>query len=236
MPGGLFDLKGYGWSILVEGTALTVEVALASLVLSIFLGILGALAKLSGKAVLKGIATAYTTLIRSVPDLVLMLLLFFGGQTFVNWAAPKLGYDDYIDIDPFMAGVLVIGFMFGAYMTESFRGALLAIPRGQLEAARAYGMSPWLLFRRITLPQMVRLALPSFGNNWMVLLKTTALVSVIGLDDMVHPAGSAAGATREPFTFYLVVALDYLVLTTVSVLVLNWLERRYDRGHVRRDS
>ncbi|SNB77068.1 arginine/ornithine transport system permease protein [Arboricoccus pini] len=232
--GSLIDLKGYGWSILVEGTALTVEVALASLALSVILGILGAAAKLSGRRVLMGIATFYTTLIRSVPDLVLMLLLFFGGQTLINWAAPKFGYEDYIDIDPFMAGVLVIGFMFGAYMTESFRGALIAIPRGQIEAARAYGMSPLLLFRRITLPQMIRLALPSFGNNWMVLLKTTALVSVIGLDDMVHRAGSAAGATRQPFTFYLVVAVDYLVLTTISVLVLNWLARRYDRGYARR--
>jgi arginine/ornithine transport system permease protein len=229
----LFDLRGYGWSILVDGTLLTVQVALAALALSVLLGILGAAAKLSGFRLVRGVATFYTTLIRGVPDLVLMLLLFFGGQVFVNWMAPKLGYEDYIDIDPFLAGVLVIGFMFGAYMTETFRGALLAIPRGQLEAGRAYGMSPLLLFRRITLPQMIRLALPGFGNNWMVLLKTTALVSVIGLNDMVHRAGTAAGATREPFTFYFVVALDYLLLTTISVLLLGWIERRYEAGYAK---
>lgn len=236
MLDALFDLQGYGWSILVDGTILTVEVSLASLLLSVVLGMIGAAAKLSGSRVAAALAQVYTTLIRGVPDLVLMLLLFFGGQVFINWLAPQLGYEDYIDIDPFTAGVIVIGFIFGAYMTETFRGALLAIPRGQIEAARAFGMSPLKIFRRVTLPQMTRLALPGFGNNWQVLLKTTALVSVIGLDDLVHRATTAAGATREPFTFYFVVGLDYLALTTISVLVLSWLERRFSTGYVRRPS
>lgn len=225
----MLDLHGYGPSIL-DGTLLTVEVALGSLAISIVLGVLGALAKLSRSGVAKVVASTYTTVIRGVPDLVLMLLIFFGGQMLVNRAALWVGYDGYIDIDPFVAGVATIGFIFGAYMAETFRGAILAVPAGELEAGHAFGLSKGQVFFRILMPQMIRHALPSFGNNWLVLLKTTALVSVIGLNDVVRRAGLAAGATREPFTFYLVVALDYLVLTTISVIVLQWMERRYSAG------
>jgi arginine/ornithine transport system permease protein len=226
----MFDLQGYGPSILIDGTLLTIQVALVSLAIAAVLGMLGALAKLSASPVAAGVATLYTTIIRGIPDLVLMLLLFFGGQVFVNRMAPLVGYDEYIDINPYIAGVVTIGFIFGAYMTETFRGAILAVPQGQLEAGHAYGMSRGQVFRRILLPQMVRHALPGFGNNWLVLLKTTALVSIIGLDDMVRKAALAAGATRAPFTFYFVVALDYLVLTTISILVLRWADRRYSAG------
>jgi arginine/ornithine transport system permease protein len=226
----MFDLHGYGWSILVEGTLVTVNVALTSLAIAIVLGMLGALAKLSASPIAKGVASVYTTVIRGVPDLVLMLLIFFGGQLLVNELAFRVGYDAYIDINPFVAGVVTIGFIFGAYMTETFRGAILAVPRGQMEAGHAYGMTRPQVFRRVLLPQMVRHALPGFGNNWLVLLKTTALVSIIGLEDMVRKAAFAAGATRQPFTFYLVVALTYLALTTVSIVVLQWAERRYSAG------
>jgi arginine/ornithine transport system permease protein len=226
----MLDLRGYGWSILVEGTALTIQVAFLSLLLAACLGLVGALAKLSNSRIARAAAQVYTTLIRGVPDLVLMLLLFFGGQVFVNWLAPRLGYEDFVDINPFIAGVLTIGFIFGAYMTETFRGAILAVPRGQIEAGQAFGLRPRTVFRRILLPQMMRLVLPGLGNNWLVLLKTTALVSVIGLDDMVRKAALAAGATRQPFTFYAVVAIDYLALTTISVLVLAIAERRYSTG------
>jgi arginine/ornithine transport system permease protein len=226
----MFDLQGYGPSILIDGTLLTIQVALVSLAIAAVLGMLGALAKLSASPVAAGVATLYTTIIRGIPDLVLMLLLFFGGQVFVNRMAPLVGYDEYIDINPYLAGVLTIGFIFGAYMTETFRGAMLAVPRGEIEAGYAYGMTRAQVFRRVLLPQMVRHALPGFGNNWLVLLKTTALVSIIGLDDMVRKAALAAGATRQPFTFYFVVALDYLVLTTISILVLRWAERRYSAG------
>jgi arginine/ornithine transport system permease protein len=194
------------------------------------LGICGALAKLSGARSLRLVAQVYTTIIRGIPDLVLMLLIFFGGQVLINQLGPLVGYDDYIDINPFIAGVSTIGFIFGAYMTETFRGAILAVNRGQLEAGTAYGMSSFMVFRRITLPQMVRHALPGFGNNWLVLVKTTALVSIIGLDDMVRKAGLAAGATRKPFTFYLVVAINYLLITTISIYILKYLERRYSVG------
>jgi arginine/ornithine transport system permease protein len=119
-------------------------------------------------------------------------------------------------------------------MTETFRGAILAVPGGQLEAGYAFGMTRWKVFHRILVPQMIRHALPGFGNNWLVLLKTTALVSVIGLDDMVRKAYLAMGATRKPFVFFLAVALGFLIFTTVSVLLLRWAERRYSLGY-RRD-
>ncbi|PWV61047.1 ABC transporter permease [Plasticicumulans acidivorans] len=229
----MFDLHGYGASVL-EGAWLTLAVALASLLLAVVLGLAGAAAKLAPLRGLRALATVYTTLMRGMPDLVLMLLIFFGGQMLVNRITDALGWD-YIDIDPFVAGVMTIGLIFGAYMTETFRGAILAVPKGQLEAGYAYGMNGWQVFRRILLPQMVRYALPGFGNNWLVLLKTTALVSVIGLDDMMRKASLAAGATRMPFTFYFVVALGFLAFTSVSVLLLRWAERRYSAGFVRRE-
>lgn len=225
----MFSLHGYGPAIF-EGTILTLEVSIASLFIAMMFGILGALAKLSGRRSLSIIAKLYTTIIRGIPDLVLMLLIFFGGQVFINQMGPVFGYEEYIDINPFIAGVSTIGFIFGAYMTETFRGAILAVSKGQLEAGTAYGMSGFMVFRRITLPQMVRHALPGFGNNWLVLVKTTALVSIIGLDDMVRKAGLAAGATRKPFTFYLVVAINYLLITSVSIYLLKYLERRYSVG------
>ncbi len=225
----MLSLHGYGPSIL-EGTILSLEVSLASLVIAMCLGMIGALSKLSSSRPLQFLAQIYTTVIRGIPDLVLMLLVFFGGQVFINQMGPLVGYDEYIDINPFIAGVSTIGFIFGAYMTETFRGAILAVHKGQLEAGSAYGMSRLLIFRRITLPQMVRHALPGFGNNWLVLIKTTALVSIIGLDDMVRKAGLAAGATRKPFTFYLMVAINYLIITSVSIYLLKYLERRYSVG------
>jgi His/Glu/Gln/Arg/opine family amino acid ABC transporter permease subunit len=228
----MFSLHGYGLSIL-HGTLLTIEVSLASLVLAMILGIIGAQAKLSGIKPFRLAAQVYTTIIRGIPDLVLMLLVYFGGQVFINQAAPLLGYEEYIDINPFIAGVSTIGFIFGAYMTETFRGAILAVPKGQLEAAHAYGMAPWQVFTRILMPQMIRHAIPGFGNNWLVLVKTTALVSIIGLDDMVRKAALAAGATRLPFTFYVVVAINYLIITSVSVYILKRLETRYSLGVIK---
>ncbi len=226
----MLELHGYGPSI-VEGALLTLEVGLLALALSVVLGMLGALAKVSRSRFARAVASFYTTLIRGIPDLVLMLLIFYGGQVLVNDLVQAVGYDGYLDIDPFIAGVLTIGFIFGAYMTETFRGAMLAVPIGQLEAGYAYGMNRLQVLRRILLPQMIRHALPGFGNNWLVLLKATALVSIIGLDDMVRKAYLAAGATRLPFTFYLVVALLFLAFTTVSLILLRWAERRYNIGY-----
>jgi len=228
----MFDLQGYGPSIL-QGTLLTIELCLASLVIAMFLGIITALAKLSKSKPLNIAAQTYTTVIRGIPDLVLMLLIFFGGQVFINQLAPMVRYNEYIDINPFIAGVSTIGFIFGAYMAETFRGAILAVPNGQLEAGRAYGMTGLQVFSRILLPQMVRHAIPGFGNNWLVLMKTTALVSIIGLNDVVRMAGLAAGATRRPFTYYTAVAVIYLILTSISILILNWLNNKYSAGIIK---
>ena len=189
----------------------------------------GASAKLSGSRAARWAADVYTTVIRGMPELVLMLLIFYGGQIAINKLAEAQGWD-YIDIPPFLAGVLTIGFIFGAYLTETFRGAILAVPKGQAEAARAFAMPRMMVLRRIVLPQMVRHAIPGFANNWLIMIKASALVSIIGLDDMVHRAGLAAATTRAPFTFYMAVALIYLLLTSVSIFALSRLEARYSLG------
>ena len=178
---------------------------------------------------LRAVAGTYTTIICGVPDLVLMLLIFFGLQVAVNSIAEAVGYDDYIDVDPFTSGVATIGFILGAYMGETFRGAILAVPAGQLECARAFGMTPWTVTCRILLPRMMRYALPGLRNNWLVLLKSTALVSIIGLD-VVRMAGLAAGATRDSFTFYVAAGIIYLALTGVSTVLLQWAENRDNAG------
>ena len=170
----MLNLHGYAPSIL-QGTILTIELCLVSLSIAIFLGIITALAKLSDISALNKAAQTYTTVIRGIPELVLMLLLFFGGQIFVNRLASLLGYDQYIDINPFISGVCTIGFIYGAYMCETFRGAILSVPKGQLEAGYAYGMTRFQVFIKILMPQMVRHAIPGFGNNWLVLMKSTAL-------------------------------------------------------------
>jgi arginine/ornithine transport system permease protein len=228
----MLDLHGYGASILA-GTWLNVACGLWALALSVVLGILAALAKLSSTAWLRGIANAYTTIIRGVPDLLMMMMIYFGGQVLVNQIMLALGSEEYVDVNPFVAGVISIGFIYGAYMAETFRGAILAVPKGQLEAGYAYGMSGMQVFLRILLPQMIRHALPSFGNNWLVLLKTTALLSIVGLEDMVRRARLAGGSTHEPFTFLLTVAMIYLALTTVSIWALRVAEKRYSLGMVR---
>lgn len=222
-------MSGYYLSIL-EGAVLTVTVSLASLVVACVLGLVGALSKLSGRPVWVGLATAYTTVVRGVPELVLMLLVFYGGTIGLINLFEWLGVAVEVDINPFVAGVLTIGFIYGAYMTETFRGAMLAIPKGQMEAAWAYGLNSRQTFFRITLPQMVRYALPGFTNNWLVLIKTTALVSLIGLHEMTYRAKQASAATREPFVFLLFAAALFLVYTTVSLWVLRRLSRRYSLG------
>lgn len=229
----MLDLKGYGPS-LFEGAIVTIQLAFMSLALALALGLIGASSKLSRSRILVGAATTYTTLIRGVPDLVMMLLLYYGGQVAVNSLTDhiylKYGIDLFFQFNPFISGVLTIGLIFGAYMTETFRGAFLAVDTGQIEAAKAYGFSRWHTFRRIMIPQMLRHALPGIGNNWQVLLKTTALVSIIGLTDMVRIAEQAAKAERSPFLFFIPVALVYLALTAGSELFIKWLDKRANVG------
>lgn len=212
--------------LILKGMIVTVEVALSSLVLSLLLGMLAASARLYGGSISKTIATIYTTVIRGIPDLVLMMLIFFGGQIMVNNIGEKFGWD-YIDIDPFIAGILTIGFIFGAYMGETFRGAIMAVHKGQIEAGHAFGMTGLQVFIHITFPAMVRHAIPGFFNNWLVLVKTTALVSVIGLEDMVFSAKVAGDTLRQPFTFYVLVGILFLLITAVSDVAMKWIERKY---------
>ncbi|AOK46533.1 histidine ABC transporter permease [Burkholderia sp. MSMB617WGS] len=220
----------YGFGPLIwAGTVQTIELSVLSLAAAIVLGLVGAVAKLSHNRALRAMATGYTTPIRSVPDLVLMLLLFYSIQIWLNQFTDLMNWDQ-IDIDPFVAGVLTLGFIYGAYFTETFRGAFLSVPRGQLEAGSAYGMSGMRVFVRIMFPQMMRFALPGIGNNWQVLVKATALVSIIGLADVVKAAQDAGKSTFNMFFFILVAALVYLAITTVSNLVLRQLEKRYSIG------
>lgn len=223
-----FSLKGFG-PLLLEGTWMTVKLSVLSLLLAVVLGLLGASAKLSKAAVLRVPAQIYTTLIRGIPDLVLMLLIFYSLQTWLTTLTEAMEWD-YIEIDPFSAGVITLGFIYGAYFTETFRGAILAVPRGQVEAATAYGLSRSQRFRMVVFPQMMRFALPGIGNNWQVVLKATALVSIIGLADLVKAAQDAGKSTYQLFYFLVLAALIYLVITSVSNFALRWAERRYAAG------
>ena len=227
-------MSAYYWSIL-NGALLTVAVSLAALAVSIVLGLLGAAAKISGNTPLVALATVYTTIIRGIPELVLMLLVFYGGSIGINSLLELSGTGITLDIEPFSAGVLTLGFIYGAYMTETFRGAILSIPRGQFEAAAAFGMGPVQAFMRITLPQLVRYALPGFTNNWLVLIKATALISLIGLQEMTYLAKQASAATRSPFAFFLFTAALFLLYTWVSLAVLRRLNARYSLGARRVD-
>ncbi|SIS88629.1 ABC transporter permease [Phaeovulum vinaykumarii] len=218
---------------LVAGTLMTIQLALVSLAIALVFGLLGAWAKLSGNRAAQRLAGAYTTVVRGVPDLVLILLVFFGGQVTINWIGYATGLWDYVEISKFIAGAATIGVIFGAYFTETFRGAIMAIPRGQIEAGISCGMPRQLIFRHIIWPQMVRYALPGFTNNWLVQLKTTALVSVIGLQDLVYNAFTAGRSTGQLFTFMAAAFVIYLVLTAISDLGLRALDRRYSRGVVR---
>lgn len=215
---------------LLSGTLTTVALALCSLGLAVALGIIGMLAKVSANALARRLATIYTTLIRSIPDLCLMLLVYYGGQQIVNAIGQAAGWWDYLEINQFTAGVATIGFIFGAYMTETFRGALMSIPPGQFEAAKALGVPRGITFRKVVLPQLFYYALPSFGNNWLILLKTTALVSVIGLQDVVWKAFAAGRATGQLFTFFFITLLVYLLITFVSDVALSRLEKRLSAG------
>jgi His/Glu/Gln/Arg/opine family amino acid ABC transporter permease subunit len=220
---------------ILAGAGLTLVVGISSLMIATALGLLAALAKLSAARPLRMFAQLYSGVVRGVPDLVLMLLVFYGGQIGLNQLLAALGSEASIDVEPLSAGILTIGFIYGAYLSEIFRGAILAIPVGQAEAAEAFGMSRWRVTKSIVAPQMVRFALPGFTNTWLVLVKATALVSIIGLNDMMYRAKQASGATQSPFIYFLTAGAIYLVITSASLLVLKALEHRFSRG-VRRAS
>jgi len=225
----VFDLEGFG-HLLFQGTLMTIQLALVSLVFGLAFGLIGATMKLSRYRVLRILAGIYTALIRGIPELMVILFVYYGGVILLNNFAGWLGYDSYIDVSAFAAGVTALSLTFGAYATEIFRGAIHAVPTNQIEAARAIGMSPATIFRRILLPQVWRFALPGLGNTFLIILKETALVSVIGLEELMRKTDMAVGYTKEPFTFFLFAALIYLAMTAFVMMVQQGLERRANRG------
>jgi octopine/nopaline transport system permease protein len=213
----LLSFGDAGWGDeMLRAAAMTVAVSITAMLLGLMLGSLGAAAKLSAIAPLRWLVEGYTTVARGVPELLIIYLLFFGGSGAVMFVAGLFGYHGYIEVNAFTIGTVAIGAISGAYSTEVIRGAVLAVPHGQIEAAQAIGMGRGLLFRRIMFPQVARHALPGLGNVWQITLKDTALISVTGLVEIMRQAHIAAGSTRQPFTFYLVAAALYLVLTTFS--------------------
>lgn len=225
----MIDLAGFGQQLLL-GAAMTLQLALAALIAGLVLGLFGAIGRLSAFAPARAIAGAYTTIVRGLPELLVVLIIYFGSSRLLSAAAAAFGHDGFVELSPFAAGVIALGLTFGAYATEVFRGAILAIPKGQIEAAHAFGMGRWLTFRRIVLPQLWRIALPGLGNLFLVLLKDTSLVSVIGLEELMRKTQIAVGFTREPFTFYLSAAVLYLLMTVIAMAALHRGERAAARG------
>lgn len=221
----MFDLQGFG-ALLLSGAVVTIKIALTSLAIGLVFGILGATAKLSNVWILRKLATIYTSTMRGIPELLLVLFIYYGGSMLVLQLIDYFNYDGQINVNAFWSGVAALSLAFGAYATETFRMALQEIPVGQKEAAEAIGMRPLQIFFRVTLPQVWQLALPGLGNLFLVLLKDTALVSVITLQDLMYFASRAAQSTQQPFTFYLAAAMIYLGMTVVVTGIMMWLEWR----------
>lgn len=227
----LFAWGDTGWGDeLLFGAVVTVEVALAAYAFGLVLGLSGAAAKLSGRLPLYALAHGYSVVFRALPELLIISLIYFGGSLALRALLSPFGFRGYIEFNPFLSGVLALGLATGAYATEVFRGAILAVPAGQTEAARALGLTGGRIFFLVVLPQAWRIALPGLANLWMTILKNTALLSVIGLVDMVRAAYLGASSTRSPFPFFIAVAIGYMVLTSLSQLVIDRLEARADVG------
>jgi len=232
-------MQGYGdeslwdWSgALLNGAVVTLEIALAAYAIGLLLGLLGATAKLSRVAPLQALATAYSTLIRAVPELLLIIILYYAGQTALNNLMRGFGVSGAVEISGFAAAIAVLALVQGAYMTEVFRGAIVAIPRGQIEAADAFGFSRWKRFRHIIGPAMLPNALPGLSNLWLILVKDTALVSVVGFEELFFTAQQAAASTRNYFLFYAAAGALYLVMTLGSNAIFQRAERHVRRGQV----
>ena len=226
----MLDFQGYGW-VFWAGTKITLLVGLSAAPLVLALGLLGAWGKRAGNPIARAVAGAYTTIVRGVPELVLILLVYYGITILLqNLLTLATGGEVLVDIDPFTAGTLTLGVIYGAFTTEVFRGAFQALDRGQIEAARACGMSRTLAFRRIMLPQAWRFAIPGLGNIWLLLIKATALMSIVQLPELMRMTDVAARAVRMPFTFYFAASVIYLLITIVSLQVLQRAEAWANRG------
>lgn len=225
-PEGLIDWAGP----ILSGALTTVQIAVLAYAIGLLLGLLGAGAKLSPWAPLRGLATAYSTMIRAVPELLLILLLYYAGAQALEVLLAYLGIAGAVQITGFATAVGVLAFVQGAYMTEVFRGAILAIPRGQLEAADAFGFSRWTRFHRVVLPGMLPNALPGMSNLWLILIKDTALISVIGFNELFFTIQQAASSSRAYFLFYAAAGVIYLLMTLSSTALFARLERYVRRG------
>ena len=215
---------------ILQGALVTLEIALLAYAIGLGLGLVGATARLSPWRPLRALGTAYSTLVRAIPELLLIILLYYAGSQALNALLAELGGDMHIEISGFVTAVGVLAFVQGAYMTEVFRGAIQAIPRGQLEAADAYGFSRPTRFHRIVLPAMLPNALPGMSNLWLILVKDTALISVIGFEELFFTAQQAAASTRDYALFYAFAGALYLVMTLGSNALFARAERYVRRG------
>ena len=226
----LLALSPPGWGgNLLRGLLSTVQIAFGAYILGLVLGFLGALGKIYGGPVLRWTLECYTTVIRAIPELVLILLLFYAGTDLLNILSESMGFGR-VDIDGLWAGIYVIGFVQGAYSTEILRGAFKAVPFGQIEAARAIGMSSVKAYTRIIIPAMLPLALPALANLWLIATKDTALLAVVGFGELALATKQAASSTKSYFVFYVAAGGLYLLLTIISGFLFSMIERYYRRG------
>ncbi len=231
---GLLTFGDKGWGDdLLAGCLVTLELAVCALVIGLGLGLLLAGAKLSQYRLLRAFGETYTAFIRATPEFLILLLVYFGSERAIQSLLAAIGLPVTFEMPRFLAAVIGLAAIFSAYAAEVFRGAYLAVPVGQIEAAIASGMTDWRIFSRVRLPQMWRFAIPGLGNLWMVLLKDTSLAAVIAVDDLLRQAKIASETTRAPLTFYLAAGALYLLLTGLSDTVRERLERRAQRGVAR---
>lgn len=226
----LLALTPPGWgSVLLNGLWVSLQVASLGYLIGLGIGLAGASIKRSGGPVARDLMTIYTTVVRAIPELVLILLAYYAMPELINQGLASLGMAR-IEINGFVAGVLVIGFVQGAYATEVLRGAMNAVPSGHTEAAHSFGMHPVRVFFRITLPEMLPAALPGLSNLWLIATKDTALLAVVGFTELTLAARQAAGATKQYFLFLMAAGVLYLLVTLISVQVFKVLENRATRG------
>jgi len=225
-----FGDNGWGDELAIA-TLMTIAVSITAMLIGFIFAALFTPLKLSKRKYLNLISNSYTTVIRGVPELLVIYLFFFGGSGAIMYVASIFGYNDYIEINAFLTGSFSIGIISGAYSTEVFRGAIQSIDRGQFEAAKVLGINKFGQFYKIILPQMLRLAIPNLSNVWQITLKDTSLISVTGLVEIMRQSYIAAGSTRDPLFFYSFAAVLYLLLTYVSMKLINKLEVRYSRGY-----
>lgn len=221
-----------GWGDeLFRATLMTIAVSVTAMIIGFLFALIFTPLKLSKNKFLNFIANSYTTIIRGVPELLVIYLFFFGGTGAVMFVASIFGYNEYIEINAFIIGAFAIGIISGAYSTEVFRGAIQSIDKGQFEAANVLGLNKFGKFFKIILPQTLRLAIPNLSNVWQITLKDTSLISVTGLVEIMRQSYIAAGSTRDPLFFYSFAAVLYLLLTFVSMKLINKLEVKYSRGY-----